>query len=143
MEGLTTNLQYFYWPVKSFDLHLMDLKELVSAFLKRVTLTHSIQFGPDQWPQIIMVQVLNTEKSRCRRTVSVPFPFSRMEMSAPARSITDLEILLCLQPVFSIECCADTGIYAWIVELCISVEECNLPTPAQTGHFLSNQAIFM
>jgi len=52
-----------------------------------------------------MVQILNTEKSLCHRTVSVPFyPFSRMEMSA--KSITDLEILLCLQPVVFVEGCS-------------------------------------
>lgn len=54
-----------------------------------------------------MVRILNTEKPLCHRTVSVPFyPFSRMEMSEPAKSITDLEILLCLQPVFSVEGCS-------------------------------------
>lgn len=35
MEGLTSNLQYFYMPVKSFDLDLMDLKEPVSSFFEK------------------------------------------------------------------------------------------------------------
>lgn len=94
-------------PVKSFDLDLMDLKEPVSSSLKRMRLTDLTAFDLDRWPQIIMVQLLNTEKSLCRKTISVPFyPFSRMEMSEPAKSITDLEILLCLQPVFSVEGCS-------------------------------------
>lgn len=107
MEGLTSNLQYFYMPVKTFALDLMNLKEPVSSFLKRMRLTCLIQFDLEQWPQIIMVQILNTEKSLHCRPISVPFyPFSRMGTSEPAKPLTDLEILLCLQPVFSVEGCS-------------------------------------
>lgn len=42
-----------------------------------------------------------------------------------------------------VQYCTDTGIYTWIVEPCISVEECNLPAPTRIGRFLSNQAIFV
>lgn len=48
MEGLTSNLQYFYMPVKTFDFDLMNLKEPVLSFLKRMRLTHLIHFDLEQ-----------------------------------------------------------------------------------------------
>lgn len=56
-------LQYFYMSVKSFDLYLMDLKKSVSSFFKRIRVTHLISFDLDLWPQITVVQILNTEKT--------------------------------------------------------------------------------
>lgn len=146
MNGLTLNLQYFYMPVKSFHLDLMDLKEPVSSFLKRMRLTHLIPFDLDHWLQIIMVQILRTEKSLCHR------PNQSLSIHLESENVRACQVhywfgdtLVPSAGIFcrGVQCCADSGIYTWIVEPCISVEECNLPAPARIGRFLSNQTIFV
>lgn len=123
-----------------------DLKEPVSSFLNRMKLTHLMQFDLNQCPQIILVQMLKAGEWLCCGPLSAPsIHLAEWKCQSLPSPLLIWRALVSSASIFcrGVQCCPDTGIYTWIVEPCISVEECNLTTPAWIGCFLGNQVIFM
>lgn len=124
-----------------FDLMWRNL-----SFLKRMRLTRLMQFDLNQCPQIILVQMLKAEEWLCCRPISAPsIHLAEWKCQSLPSPLLIWRALVSSASIFcrGVQCCPDMGIYTWVVEPCISVEEYNLTTPAWIGCFLGNHVIFM